>query len=75
MLRLWDAEGLETADKARSLDLLLSYIVRRAACGLNNANYNKVFLSIIAKLDASDWTSESVERALMASKAELGAIP
>jgi len=75
VLRLWGAEGLETADKARSLDLLLSYIVRRAACGLNNANYNKVFLSIIAKLDASDWTSESVERALMASKADSARFP
>ncbi len=75
VLRLWGAEGLETADKARSLSVLLSYIVRRAACGLNNANYNKVFLSIIAKLDASDWTSESVQRALVASKADSARFP
>lgn len=75
VLRLWSAAGLEMADKARSLDVLLSYIIRRAACGLNNANYNKVFLSIVAKLDASDWTSGSVERALMASKADSARFP
>jgi uncharacterized protein with ParB-like and HNH nuclease domain len=75
VLRLWGAEGIETADKARSLEALLSYIVRRAACGLNNANYNKVFLSIIAKLDASDWTSGSVTLALTASKADSARFP
>ncbi len=75
VLRLWSAAGLETADKARSLSALLSYIVRRAACGLNNANYNKLFLSIIAKLDSSDWTCVSVERALVASKADSARFP
>ena len=75
VLRLWGAAGVETVDKSRSLDLLLSYIIRRAACGLNNANYNKVFLSIVAKLDASDWSSESVERALLASKADSARFP
>jgi hypothetical protein len=75
VLRLWGAEGLETVDKARTLNVLLSYIVRRAACGLNNANYNKVFLSIIAKLDASAWTSENVAPALMASKADSARFP
>lgn len=75
VLRLWGAEGLETADKARSLNVLLNYIVRRAACGLNNANYNKVFLTIIAKLDASDWTSENLGRALTISKADSARFP
>lgn len=72
---LWAAPGVETADKARSLELLLSYVVRRAACGLSNANYNKVFLSIIGKLNTSDWTSASVEAALLASQADSARFP
>lgn len=75
VMQLWAAPNVEIADKARSLDLLLSYIVRRAACGLPNANYNKFFLSIIAKLRATDWTSGSVETALLFSHADSARFP
>lgn len=75
VMRLWAVGDVEIIDKARSLELLLSYIVRRAACNLSNANYNKFFLSIVAKLDASDWTSSSIEAALLASRADFTRFP
>ena len=36
--------------------MLLTFIVRRAVCGLSPKNYNNFFLSMIASLDNSGWS-------------------
>ena len=43
VLRLWETDKLGIDDKAGALETLLSYIVRRAVCGLTTKNYNKFF--------------------------------
>lgn len=45
-------------------DMLGSYLVRRAICGLTNKNYNKVFLQILKNLKDAPLTVESTRLAL-----------
>src|SRR5690606_20864732 len=57
------------------LDILLSFIVRRAVCGLTSKNYNKFFLSAIAHLDDEGWSRASLVDFLLAQKSETGRFP
>lgn len=74
VLRLW-ASGMDIDEKTASLDLLLSFVVRRAVCDLTNKNYNKFFLSVVAQLDASGWSLEQLERILLTSRADSARFP
>jgi len=58
VMRLW-AGDMHEEDKSSSLDTLMSFIVRRAVCGLTTKNYNKFFLSMIAHLDEKGWSQKS----------------
>ena len=56
VLRLWASQDLSSEEKKIALEFLLSFIVRRAVCGLTNKNYNNLFLSAIAHVDRAGWS-------------------
>lgn len=74
LLRLW-ASDMTDKDKQRSLDLLLSLIVRRAVCGLGSKNYNNLFLAVIAALEKTGWTYENLSAYLLGLTAESSRFP
>lgn len=74
LLRLW-ASDMTDEDKQRSLDLLLSLIVRRAVCGLGSKNYNNLFLAVIAALEKTGWTYENLSAYLLGLTAESSRFP
>lgn len=75
VLRLWANAELSEEQKAQCLDVLLSFIVRRAICGLTTKNYNKLFLAAVARLDGSAWTVESFADFLLSQKTDIGRFP
>ncbi len=75
VLRLWESQDMDEDDKAECLDILLSFIVRRAVCGLTTKNYNKFFLSAIAHLDNEGWSRANLVGYLLAQTSESGRLP
>ncbi len=75
VLRLWENPQLADDQKARCLSLLLSFIVRRAVCGLTNKNYNKFFLGVVAHLDRTGWSEGSLTSFILAQTAETTRMP
>lgn len=55
VLQLWSRDELDEAAKAQMLEMLLSFIVRRAVCNLTPKNYNKLFLAAVAELNENGW--------------------
>jgi hypothetical protein len=75
VLRLWASDLLGT-EKKDVLDFLLSFIVRRAVCGLTSKNYNNLFLSAISHADKSnDWSSNNLKKFFLDQTAETGRFP
>ena len=56
VLRLWAQIDLDDEEKEDCLEILLSFIVRRAVCNLTTKNYNKFFLSAVRHLDDNGWS-------------------
>ena len=75
ILRLWATENLTNTEKKDALDFLLSFIVRRAVCGLTNKNYNNLFLSAIAHVDRAGWTQSGFQSFFLDQKSESGRFP
>jgi hypothetical protein len=74
LLRLWSST-MAADDKRKSLDLLLSLIVRRAVCGLTSKNYNNLFLSVVGDLDKEGWTFENLRGYFVGLAAESARFP
>lgn len=74
LLRLW-ASNMGDDEKLKSLDLLLSLIVRRAVCGLTGKNYNNLFLNVIGDLEKKGWSYESLRTYLLGLTSESGRFP
>ncbi|WP_421700662.1 DUF262 domain-containing protein [Ancylobacter sp.] len=74
LLRLW-ASDMGEEDKQKSLDLLLSLIVRRAVCGLTGKNYNNLFLSVIGDLEKKGWSYDNLRAYLLGLTSESGRFP
>ena len=74
-LRLWNETTLDVADKATCLRLLLSFVVRRAVCGLTTKNYNKFFLSVVGNLDRQGWDKSHFTRFLLAQTSDINRFP
>lgn len=74
VMRLWASE-MENEDKAVTLDMLLSFIVRRGVCELTTKNYNKFFLTVIAHLDENGWSADKIASFLLKQKSETGRFP
>jgi hypothetical protein len=55
VLRVWARTDVSDTEKAAILNILLSFIVRRAVCGLTPKNYNKFFLTIIPHFESVGW--------------------
>jgi hypothetical protein len=56
--------SLSSEVKLEMLDILVSYIVRRAICGLTTKNYNNVFVSIMRNLSQSEMSPEVLRKLL-----------
>lgn len=74
LLRLWACD-MNEMEKQKSLDLLLSLIVRRAVCGLTSKNYNNLFLNVIADLEKKGWSYENLRAYLLGLTSESGRFP
>ena len=56
VLRIAGEPDLRTPEKKAMLRDLLSFLVRRAVCGLTTKNYNKYFLQILRHLEAEGFS-------------------
>jgi len=74
LLRLW-ASDMEDEDKLKSLDILLSLIVRRAVCGLTGKNYNNLFLNVIGDLEKKGWSYDNLRTYMLGLTSESGRFP
>ena len=75
VLRLWETNELSMNDKSRALEILLSFIVRRAACDLTRKNYNKFFLTVIEHFDTGGWSLDRLIEFLLKQTAESSRFP
>lgn len=75
VLRIWAEEGLDENERSECLSVLLTFIVRRAVCGLTTKNYNKFFLSVLRHLENKDFSSKSLSTFLMAQSSESARFP
>lgn len=75
VMRLWGSPTMAEAQKVDCLKMLLSFIVRRAICGLTTKNYNRFFLMAIAHLDQIGWSSLALGNFLLDQKQESGRMP
>jgi uncharacterized protein with ParB-like and HNH nuclease domain len=65
ILYLDDEAKLEGPDLAKCLEMLESFLVRRAVCGLTNKNYNRLFLQIIEQIRGAQDQAVALEGALL----------
>ena len=75
VMRIWGSTELELDEKNQCLQLLLSFIVRRAVSGLTTKNYNKFFLMVVDHLDKAGWTYLVLAEFLLSQKQESGRFP
>lgn len=83
----WDASGLhpvalfiaksglpDAAQRSIYADLV-SYVVRRAVCGLTNKNYNKIFLQLLKRLGGGELAPERIRLHLSALQGDASRWP
>ena len=75
VLRLWVEDELDEDEKKACLSTLLTFIVRRAVCGLTTKNYNKFFLSVLRHLEAKGFSGNSLATFLTAQRSESARFP
>ena len=75
VLRLWIEEELDSDEKEKCLSILLTFIVRRAICGLTTKNYNKFFLSALRHLAAEGFSSANLGTFLIGQTSESARFP
>ena len=75
VMRVWACDVMSAEQKGHCLRMLLSFIVRRAVCGLTTKNYNKFFLMTVSHLDRTAWSPNALAEFLMTQKQESGRIP
>ena len=61
--------------KTEMLNALVSYVVRRAICGLTPKNYNNVFISILRSLSKSEMSPQALRQSLSSLKGEASRWP
>lgn len=74
-MQVWSKAELDDDEKAAMLETLLSFIVRRAVCGLTPKNYNKLFLAAVADLNAQGWSAANLSAFFLRQTAESGRWP
>ncbi len=75
VLRLWADETMTDDEKRDCLSILLTFIVRRAICGLTTKNYNKFFLSVLRHLEAKGFARDNLVDFLTAQSSESARFP
>lgn len=75
VLRLWAATEMDTDEKAEALNVLYSFIVRRAVCNLTTKNYNRFFLNVIHHLDNSSWSRDNLVAYFLAQTSDISRFP
>lgn len=75
VLRLWSDGSMDEDEKKDCLSLLLTFIVRRAICGLTTKNYNKFFLSVLRHLETNGFSRENLEKFLIAQTSDSARLP
>ncbi len=75
VLRLWSEDTIEEDEKKECLYILLTFIVRRAICGLTNKNYNKFFLSVLRHFEEKGFSRENLSKFLSAQTSESARLP
>lgn len=75
VMRIWAAPEISENDKAECLEILLSYIIRRAVCGLTTKNYNKSFLAMLGNLEKQGWSKENLIAYLLTRKSDIDRFP
>ena len=75
VLRLWIEDELDEIEKKECLSVLLTFIVRRAICGLTTKNYNKFFLSALRHLEAKGFSSGNLATFLIGQTSESARFP
>lgn len=75
VLRLWAESQLEDDEKKECLSILLTFIVRRAICGLTTKNYNKFFLSVLRHLEDKGFSRDSLAIFLIRQHSESARFP
>jgi len=75
VLRLWARKEVDEENKVLCLSILLTFIVRRAICGLTTKNYNKFFLYVLRHLDANNFQSETLVQFLVGQRSESAKLP
>ena len=75
VMRLWASEEMDELEKAGCLQMVLSFIARRAVCGLTTKNYNKLFLVAVAYLDKNGWSSVNLASFFLNQQQESGRFP
>ena len=66
---------MEDEEKQACLWLLLTFIIRRAICGLTTKNYNKFFLSVLRYLESNELCYGSLATFLTAQNSESARFP
>ena len=74
-LRLWVEDELDEDEKSTCLSILLTFIVRRAICGLTTKNYNKFFLSVLRHLEAKGFSRDNLAMFLTGQNSESARFP
>jgi len=62
--------GISDSEKEGMFSLLLSFVARRAICGLTQKNYNNVFLSILRNLSKEEINQQNLRKILLSLKGE-----
>jgi len=57
-------------DRLRFIELLESYLVRRAVCCLTYKNYNRLFVDLLKRLNQTEFSSEELRKFLLEREGE-----
>lgn len=66
---------LSPEEQEEMLNTIVSYIVRRAVCGLTPKNYNNIFVSILRSLSKSGMTLQALKNAFVSFKGDAARWP
>ena len=75
VLRLWSEEAMDEDEKKQCLPILLTFIVRRAVCGLTTKNYNKFFLSVLKHLESRGFSRRNLVEILTKQGSDSARLP
>ena len=70
VLRIAAEPTMKTPEKKSTLTDLLSFVVRRAVCGLTTKNYNKFFLQVLRHLETNGFSRNILQGFLLDQHAD-----